>query len=1119
MIGEKYNLSLTVGDIGGSVFSGLQLKELFIQYNAGDTLYQLGYIENLKLQYSLTDLWKKQWVIKQAEIYSIDLKLYEQVIENFKTRETDKKERGAPDFRVENIMIHSASFNNMNKETPVVIEDLNLFMGFANSADSMILNIDSLGLAIISHGFAVERLHGVFMLMDSSLTADSVTLHTLGSDVNFSTRVDDLKTLVFDMDMHPSKFDLAQIGNVFDLELIGDLNVEGQLRGNPSWIFADLSVDGSIFEKNLRQITSKVEYSDGQLAFYDLLGGAFNSRLRGDGMLDFKALPNSYLFAGQMENFNLNSLVENTFETSFSGEVIVDGEGFSTDDFMINLKAELGQGYFDIYKFDSVYGFADVFLDSIIFSEPLQVTDRGAMIEAAGKIEYLNDINMFGSGVLTDVTPLVELIQLDNITGRGSGTFSFQGPLINPRLQAEFFSDSLEAYDLISDSVHILVDLEQFALNLQGGMSFRSDLFHYGKYDGDSIWAELRFDSNMILIDTIDIDSKRLSSVLNMNLEFLDSVVNVDVPQISIAMDTFTIYNNDTIIFSVSNDGWVVDELKLISGSGSLEVQGELNINDGIEFEIINQSLDLNPILGFYVPDQKLQGIADFKANVSGTYSNPILLIDGRVDSVSLQDQYFGDLIFSADYRDSSISIDSVVLGGTGNETFIIGEIPLNLAFEKLNNRLIQDKSIDLTVRSQGTGLYLLPVIVPDIEWIEGANYTNITISGTPDDPQFSGSFLMKDGQVKSYYLENILNNVNADIKFEGRDIILTNVTATNKNRNSVGEAILTGVISMETLLKPRLDLDISAENYPFKYDIGEIEGVIKTANLNLAGSDTILATGEVELSSFKYAESFEPIIETEAMQAINSDNNFNYNVIITAPSNLKVDNQEFNVELSGELRVFKQGNFQNFLGELETIRGKYFFIDQSFTVLPGGQIIFDEVEEFNPRLNVEVETNMTSQGERLKARLLLSGTLNEPKLTATEDSEVGENQFFEYISFQRVYAGGENNSSPFADRLTIGASEIAMNRVSQYFARRIGIETFEINPYYDGNELDFESAELRIGMYTSSNLYIYGATQLDFKRAREVGFEYRLSRRLFLSGQRDEKELYHLNLNLNWEF
>ena len=1120
MIGSKYNLSLTVGDIGGSLFSNLKLSNLSIHYEKDNKMYLMGSIDSLRLEYSLTDLWRRQWIFKKAYIDRLDAQLYPEVMSRFESSTPGgKKESKTPAFKIDRIILRDCRFALMDTVSPLEITEINLSMAGANSGDSLTVIIDSLSCQVPSHDFALNSFSGHLTLVDTTLQADSVKLNTLESNMFFSSSTKNIEDLDYDVALYESHFNLNRIGRLAGIDLVGELNLTGELSGDPSEITGQIVIDGNLFEKNLRQISANVEFAGGQLAFYNLKGGAFSSRLQGDGLLDFSTSPNQYLFAGRMNNFNLNSLVENTFETSFTGEVIVEGQSFSSDDFMVNLKAELDSGFFDVYSFDSVHGYADVYLDSIVFPDPMVMEKEGATIEAAGRVEYTGDINLFGSGELPDLKPLTDLLQLDYFHGRGRGMFSINGPIEDPALQAEFVSDSVTAYDIFSDSVHVNVDMRRFATTVKGTVDVYSGLFHYNEYDGDSLTALLTLDSNKIFFDSVQVYSKRINSSFSLTTSDFDSLLRIRIPDLHLTFDTFNIANKDTLELIVEDSAVEVRNVSLVSQNGSLNAFGRYGTDGSLDFTVDCNTLNLFPIVGLYAPDQGLQGIADFNSRITGTVADPVFSLSGKIDSLYLQGQKYGNMNFDINYRDSLITVDSLRLYGMVNRSLVSGTIPMNLSFESVDSRLVPDKQMDLAIRSTGTALYLLPIIIPDIEWIEGENQVNIEITGTPDNPVLSGSFMMPSASVKAYYLENVLNNVLVDVSFEGRNIIINRIKAIHKDGNKTGNAELTGTVALDNLFKPTLDLRLTAEDFPFKYDLGDIEGLIDKADLSVYGSDTIWATGEVNLASFKYAEPFEPVIESGALQAIDSANKFNYQVIITAPSNLKVDNQDFNVELGGQLTVIKQGKYQNFLGELETIRGKYYFFDQTFTVLPGGEIQFNNIAEFNPQLNVEVETNITSSGERLKARLLLSGTLNEPKLTATEDSEVGENQFFEYVSFQRVYSGDGSESSPFANRLSVGASEIAIGRVTRYFANKLGVETFEINPGFDGNELDFQSAELRIGMYTTSNLYIYGSAQLDFKRAREVGFEYRFSRRLYLSGQRDEDELYHLNLNLNWEF
>jgi autotransporter translocation and assembly factor TamB len=1120
--GNRYNLTLSVGDIGGTLFSNLTIDEVAVQYHAKDTTYQVGYIKKLRAEYSLTNIWRGKWVINRLYADSLDIGLRQDLLDKFKAGPKEEKKSGGVDFDIKELIINHAAMKNYDREKPEMVDSLNFYGSLYRESDTLALKIDSSSLNLAMMNMDVEQLRGLYVLKDTSLYADSAYVKTLGSHLLVMAKVDDIKNLSYSVDIINSHFDLKQLGDLLNAGLEGGMDIKGVVRGNPQRVKGNIALDGNLFGNPLKNINTEFEYYDEKILFTNLQGGAFKSSLKGNGFLDLKSSPNLYTFSGQMSDFNLNNLVANSFNTSFSGSVILDGHGFSESDFEMVIKASLGKGFFDVYNFDSVSGYADVFMDSIVLGKPLTVLMQGATVTAAGTIDYTGQLDVSGHGDFPQLDPLVNIlnIQYMNISGRGHTDFRFYGPIIDPHLKAAFNSDSVSAYGLLSDSMTIDLNLDKFALYQQGMMYVRSGSFFLNQYAGDSILADVQFDSNKMLIDTLQLFSPHLDADLAMNLEFEQNLTTIDAPSLLMVVDTFKIRNSDTIKVSVTDSAVTINRLMLESAGGSVNANGKYYYQDGMNFDLAFENFNLKPIADFYLPREQLRGIFGLNAHLSGTPENPQFTIEGFTDSLQMYGYNYGNLDFKFSYRDSALNIDSFYLQGDSNLTRITGVIPYDLAFANVPSRLIPNREIDLEVGSRGTSFFILPVVLPDIEWMEGDNVIDMKVTGTPDNPIFSGHYYLRGGTIKVYYLENVLENVLVDITFKNHDIVIDKMSTTTKTGGKKGTATATGKLTFENLFKPTVDIDATATNFPVKYDLGDVEAVIGKANIHIGGTDTLTATGSVTLTSFLYGESFEPTIAPGALEAADTVSTFNYVIDISAPSNIKVVNPNFNVELGGDLRVFKEGNFQNFYGRLETIRGKYNFLDQSFTILPGGEIIFDDIAEFNPRLNIEVQTYINSQGERLTALLLLSGTLQEPKLTAAEGSEVSENQFLEWLTFQRFSnPAGDTGTTSFDQRLSYGVTEVALGRLTSYLGRRIGLETLEFNPVYGSEGVNLEESELRVGLYTTPGLYIYGTAQLDFRRAHEVGFEYRFSRRFFLSGFRDQYNLYHLNLNLNWNF
>jgi hypothetical protein len=82
----------------------------------------------------------------------------------------------------------------------------------------------------------------------------------------------------------------------------------------------------------------------------------------------------------------------------------------------------------------------------------------------------------------------------------------------------------------------------------------------------------------------------------------------------------------------------------------------------------------------------------------------------------------------------------------------------------------------------------------------------------------------------------------------------------------------------------------------------------------------------------------------------------------------------------------------------------------------------------------------------------------------------------------------------------------------------KIGLETFEIDPVYEGG--NFKGTSLTVGVSPLAQLYVYGrSTPFTGQYGQEVGFEYRFNQSFLLEGRRTEQDEYVLNLKLHWEF
>ena len=83
---------------------------------------------------------------------------------------------------------------------------------------------------------------------------------------------------------------------------------------------------------------------------------------------------------------------------------------------------------------------------------------------------------------------------------------------------------------------------------------------------------------------------------------------------------------------------------------------------------------------------------------------------------------------------------------------------------------------------------------------------------------------------------------------------------------------------------------------------------------------------------------------------------------------------------------------------------------------------------------------------------------------------------------------------------------------------RSLGVETFEIVPTWS-DKFRLTDAQITVGKYISDKVYLSYTRRLSQSSGQEAGVEYRLNKHLLLEGHRDKSGLFHLGLNLNWEY
>jgi hypothetical protein len=334
------------------------------------------------------------------------------------------------------------------------------------------------------------------------------------------------------------------------------------------------------------------------------------------------------------------------------------------------------------------------------------------------------------------------------------------------------------------------------------------------------------------------------------------------------------------------------------------------------------------------------------------------------------------------------------------------------------------------------------------------------------------------------------------------------------------------GKILIRSLQYFDYDLSAVAFDLPVKYDLGDIYGLCD-ADLEIKGYDPPIIRGSVAVKEATYDDEFSTPAVNAAIEAADTIATWDYELnCLLLPGSVVIKNSDVNMVVDGDLVVLRQKAKDNYFGTLNIIRGSYYFGDLKFQIESGSQLIFDNIEQPDPKLNIKASTRLrTYSGEAStsaydKLDLMIGGTLLQPTIDAAPGSAYSNQDIVTLIVMSQPATGNPNDpygSTPLQSRMQVRGLGTLTNLVSQKLSRTFGVEVFELTPTYN-NRNSISGAALTFGLYTLPNVYTY-VSSLSLDGKAEYGAEYRLGRHVYTAVSLDRDKLWRLALNLKWEF
>ncbi|HSD64412.1 MAG TPA: hypothetical protein VLB50_11455, partial [Ignavibacteriaceae bacterium] len=318
--------------------------------------------------------------------------------------------------------------------------------------------------------------------------------------------------------------------------------------------------------------------------------------------------------------------------------------------------------------------------------------------------------------------------------------------------------------------------------------------------------------------------------------------VDLSFDTLSVKYNKFDIANHTPINIFYTPDRIEFKDFELFHKQGSIKIAGILQ-RKGAQ----NLTVSMNGITGKELsedllgirPENAIQSYLNIEVGVKGSFDAPEMNIKLNADSVTYKNKNFGSLLANLDYKDKILNndirfIDSL-RGYQNPKLKIEGKVPVDMAFIGVENRLIKDAPLDISVDADSFKLGALGNIIPDINRISGDLNAKLHIIGSFNDFQPEGKLELNS--VAFIFAKNNLE-YNAGLKLTitpGQlkldSLLIQNAPGTKNGGQMTGS----GVAGLR-------NLSIVSSNFNFSGDLKVLSEASKSASPSVYG-DLVIAT------------------------------------------------------------------------------------------------------------------------------------------------------------------------------------------------------------------------------------------------------------------------------------
>jgi hypothetical protein len=541
-------------------------------------------------------------------------------------------------------------------------------------------------------------------------------------------------------------FEDVQTVSAINIADSGHIDLTVDLVGHPNRFSATVISSGKMDDYRVDSLVIDGDYERGKIT---LRNGLI---LRDTTTIHFKGLisKGDNLLDVYFKNLNLTDIRPDLINTDLTGQFYLKTE--SLRDPLLNGigRAKLYHSIINTSYLDTV-NFAINAKDHLIkIIEPSYIQiGKNSVFSFAGQIDKDQMVDLKLSTEQNSINTLTSALRIPSINGLFDGNFFLSGNLSDPDLEGYLWIPNLSIDAFQLDSMIIQINLKRLVTSRQGTGFIQASHWQYDSLEINQTIANVIFDSNQVVIDTLLFANKLNYVSSTGSIEALGDTVDVIIDFFRMNYQNTWLENDGQLYFKLAPEEYVIESaIFRESNDGIIEIRGYWDrLNDDMQLGLYLQNISFAPFKQFVQKDFNFSGTVDADFELANPITDPQLTVELRGRDLEINLIPLGDVHCAFQYAQQELLIEEFKMSYGTSTLDVDGDLAISWKStgDSTQFNILQESLADLRIYWKNLRLenYFVPLKLPKPP--KGDLSGHLFLEGSIGDPKGQLSFVGKN--------------------------------------------------------------------------------------------------------------------------------------------------------------------------------------------------------------------------------------------------------------------------------------------------------------------------------------------------------------------------------------